>query len=672
MIQSWLPISKQSDFSIQNMPLGVFSATPMDSPRCATVLGETVIDLAALEEAGLFQGVKDLSCNVFNQPTLNAFIEHPHPVWIRFRQRLVQIFMKDGKLKTLRTDQKLQGVAFFALKDVTMHLPIQIGDYTDFYASREHATNVGSFFRSKEDALNPNWLHLPVGYHGRASTVVVSGQEVRRPKGQLLKDPEDQNAGSVHEATRRLDFELEVAAIVGGPANPIGHPLPIELAKDRIFGYVLMNDWSARDIQVREYVPLGPFTSKNFCTTISPWIVMKPALDAFKAPTSAVVQKDPVPLDYLQDSAYSSYDINLSVDIVPQGQSDATTVSKSNFRNVYWNPVQQLTHHTVSGCSMKAGDLLGSGTISGTGEQSFGSMLELSWNGTKDIAVGESTRKFLEDGDTVILRGFCENEQHGRIGFGSCVGKILPALDEEEEDDDADFNEKKIHERYTELKLHAFWRSSSSWRVRIALAAKGIKHSTIPVDILLEEHKSPEFLSMNPLGEVPVLEYKDSATKKVAYLTNSLAIIYFLDTAFPTRQSMIPKDPEDRAIAMELVETLNSLQQNVFLLGTLEKETKGKINAVKQARALNMKGLKDFELLLERQRQKAPGPYCMGTFSPTIVDAVLVPQLYNARRFGLDTEKEFPILAMIDSKCSTHPWFIPAEPSKQPDAQKDF
>jgi fumarylacetoacetase len=267
MLASWLPVPEDSDFSLRNLPLGVFSPSPSKTPRCATVLGDTVVDLSILEEAGLFEDIPSLSCNIFLKPTLNAFIEHPRPVWVRFRQRLIDIFAENGSVDTLLTNQKLQKAAFFPLSTVTLHLPVDIGDYTDFYSSREHATNVGTMFRSEKDALQPNWLHLPVGYHGRASTVFVSGQDIRRPMGQLQKDKDDPKQGSIYGPCQQLDFELEVAAVVGGPSNPVGHPLTLQQAKDRIFGFVLMNDWSARDIQKWEYVPLGPFTAKNFGTT---------------------------------------------------------------------------------------------------------------------------------------------------------------------------------------------------------------------------------------------------------------------------------------------------------------------------------------------------------------------------------------------------------------------
>jgi len=304
-----------------------------------------------------------------------------------------------------------------------MHLPATVGDYTDFYSSREHATNVGTMFRGKDNALMPNWLHLPVGYHGRSSSVVVSGTEFPRPKGQLCADEIKPTFG----ACQLLDFELEMAFFMG-PGNQLGHPLTVHEAGDRIFGMVLLNDWSARDIQKWEYVPLGPFTAKNFCTTISPWIVTMEALAPFLC--EGPKQTEPQILPYLTDTTPSAYDIQLEVALKTAKTGDANfTICRSNFKYLYWSMKQQLCHHTVTGCNMKPGDLCGSGTISGSTPDSYGSMLELSWRGSKPIPLGETgeVRKFLQDGDTVILKGHCEG--HGlRIGFGECVGKVLPMV----------------------------------------------------------------------------------------------------------------------------------------------------------------------------------------------------------------------------------------------------
>ena len=674
-MMSWLSVPKDSDFSIGNLPLGVFSPSSAQTPRCATILGDTVIDLSVLEEAELFHDIPGLAANTFDQPTLNAFIEHPSTVWNLVRQRLTDLLTADGAMDTLRTNENLQNAAFYNVSAVQLHLPIQVGDYTDFYSSREHATNVGTMFRGKDNALQPNWLHLPVGYHGRSSTVVVSGQDVHRPKGQLQKDKDDPKQGSIYGPCRLLDFELEIAAVVGGPANPLGHPLTMDQAKERIFGFLLMNDWSARDIQKWEYVPLGPFTAKNFCTTVSPWIVMTAALDSFVAPTSAGLQKEPVPLDYLKDPNYSSYDVNLTVGIRSKDQAQVSTVCRSNFKNLYWDPSQQLVHHAVTGCIMKAGDLLGSGTISGQDAGSFGSMLELSWKGSKEVPVGDEVRKFLKDGDTVVMTGYCQKEGQHRIGFGQCSGTILPALKDVPVPKHVD-PVAKIMERYKDMKLYGYFRSSCTWRVRVALAAKGISYTTIPVNLLKLEHRNDEYLAKNPLGQVPLLEFTDTATGEVVRLAQSIAIIDFLDKSFPNHRTMIPKDPFTRAIALEMVEVINAGTQplqNIFMLKDIEEKSGGTVVATEQAKLMTEKGLKAFELLVKSYRNKSTirGPYCLGTFAPTIVDAVMVPQLYNARRFGVDVGNVCPLLVDIDALCSKHTWFQVSHPSVQPDAIKD-
>jgi fumarylacetoacetase len=665
MSESWYEVAEQSDFSIRNLPLGVFAPFPDASPRCATILGDTVIDLSVLEEAELFTDIPDLCANTFNQPTLNAFIKHDRSVWILFRRRLIDIFDRAG------TIENLQKAAFHDVSSVRLYLPISVGGYTDFYSSREHATNVGTMFRGKDNALQPNWLHLPVGYHGRSSTVFVSGQEVRRPMGQLQKDKNDLSHGSVYGPCRNLDFELEVAAVVGGPANDVGYPLTIQEAKARIFGFLLMNDWSARDIQKWEYVPLGPFTSKNFCTTVSPWIVMAVALDDFVAPTSAGQQVEPSPLEYLKDPEYSSYNMNLFVSIRPKDRSSFNTVCRSNFRNLYWNPAQQLVHHAVTGCVMQAGDLLGSGTISGQDTDSFGSMLELSWNGTKAVPVGGEERHFLNDGDCVVMTGHCQKLGHGRIGFGECMGTIIPAI--EEGLIPRDTLPRDATNRYKDIKLYGYWRSSSTWRVRVALAAKAIDYKTIPISLPKNEHTKDDFLAKNPLGQVPLLEYIDAQTGKVVRMAQSIAIIDFLDGAFPSRRSMIPRDLIDRAAALEMVEVINAGTQplqNMSRLKDIEKRS-GQLVAEEEAKAVNERGLGALETLVKRKRTDLSGPYCLGTFSPTVVDAVLVPQLYNARRIGVDVDALFPLLVKVDALCSTHRWFKLSHPSVQPDANTD-
>jgi maleylacetoacetate isomerase len=522
-------------------------------------------------------------------------------------------------------------------------------------------------FRGKDNALQPNWLHLPVGYHGRSSTVQVSGEPIVRPHGQLQLDAIDPSKGSTFGPCKLLDFELEVAFFVGGAPN-LG-PMSIEDAKKRIFGFCLMNDWSARDVQKWEYVPLGPFTAKNFATTISPWIIPAEALEPFKTATSAGKQDNPVPLEYLQDPDYSSFDVRLSVAIQSPNMEKPHVVCQSNFANLYWNAAQQLAHHSVTGCKMNPGDLLASGTISGPTDNSFGSMLELSWKGSRTVDLGGGEeRKFLKDGDTVIMEGFCSKNGLDRVGFGVCSGKVLPA-------NTATPPAVKAPPRYKHFKLYAYWRSSSSWRVRIALVAKGIPFEVIPVDLKLGEHKSGRFLEKNPLGQVPVLEYTDAATDSLICMTQSIAIIEFLDQIFPQSKSLIPKDLDDKIAASEMVEVINSgIQplQNAPLVNSLERASEGKIIGKDFAQGFIRNGFKMLEDLITKRRREGSrhtGPFCLGMFSPSIVDACLVPQLFNARRFDVDVDKEFPVLAAIEERCSAHPWFVPAHANVQIDAE---
>jgi len=326
---------------------------------------------------------------------------------------------KDERI--LRDNKDLQTKALVHQNDVEMFLPAKIGDYTDFYASKEHATNVGTMWRGKENALMPNWLWLPVGYHGRSSSIVVSGTPVRRPRGQTRPD---ENAPPVFGPCKVLDFELEMAFLVG-PGNNQGDPITIENAENHIFGVVLMNDWSARDIQKWEYVPLGPFTAKNWATTISPWVVTLEALEAFRVPGP---EQNPKPLDYLQDKAIGSYDIQLTAAVQSEKMKVPQVVSNTNFKYMYWSMKQQLTHHSVTGCNMSTGDLLGSGTISGQTPDSYGSLAEISWGGKNPWVLKETgeERRYLQDGDSVIMSGYCQGFGF-RVGFGDCVGKILPA-----------------------------------------------------------------------------------------------------------------------------------------------------------------------------------------------------------------------------------------------------
>ncbi|KAM6425968.1 fumarylacetoacetase isoform 2-T2 [Liasis olivaceus] len=385
--------------------------------RIGVAIGDQVLDLSAVKH--LFDGpVLSKQHHVFEQSTLNAFMALGWEAWTEARALLQK--MLSAEQPTLRDNAELRKRAFIPQASAIMHLPAEIGDYTDFYSSRQHATNVGLMFRGKENALMPNWLHLPVGYHGRASSVVVSGTPVKRPVGQIC--PTDSKC-PIFEASKRLDIELEMAFFVG-PGNKLGVPIPIGEAHKHIFGMVLMNDWSARDIQKWEYVPLGPFLSKSFGTTISPWVVTMEALMPFVLPNPI---QDPKPLPYLCDDQPYTFDINLFVAIKGDGMNKPVNICRSNFKHMYWTMKQQLAHHTVNGCNIRPGDLLASGTISGPEPENFGSMLELSWNGTKTIDLGNGqSRTFLQDGDEVIMTGYCQGKGH-RIGFGECSGKILPA-----------------------------------------------------------------------------------------------------------------------------------------------------------------------------------------------------------------------------------------------------
>lgn len=414
--KSWIEVPKNSDFPIQNIPFGVF-ITKEDVITIGTRIGDSAIDMGALQQLGYFEGI-DLTDDMFMQDTLNDFISDGKKTWRLVRNRLAEIF--DSENATLRDNKKHKEVVIFDVKDIEMLLPVQIGDYTDFYSSKEHATNVGKMFRDPENALLPNWLHIPVGYHGRSSTIVPSGVSVRRPNGQTLPAGETE---PVFGPSKLVDFELETAFITTD-ANLMGEPIPVDQAEEYIFGMVLFNDWSARDIQKWEYVPLGPFLAKNFASSISPWIVTMDALEAFRVKGP---EQLPTPLPYLQQSGENAFDIHLEVAIQPENEEE-TVVSKSNFKYMYWSMAQQLAHHTINGCRINSGDMMGSGTISGPTPDSFGSMLELTWGGKNPIQMKDgSERKFINDNDTVIIRGYCENKEL-RIGFGECASKLLPAV----------------------------------------------------------------------------------------------------------------------------------------------------------------------------------------------------------------------------------------------------
>ena len=414
--KSWLSVPENSDFPIQNIPFGVF-LTKEDVITIGTRIGDFAIDMGALQQLGYFEGI-DLPDDMFLQDTLNDFISYGKKTWRQIRNRLSDIFEINNSL--LRDNAEHKKVVIFHIDDIEMLLPVQIGDYTDFYSSKEHATNVGMMFRDPANALLPNWLHIPVGYHGRSSTIVPSGVPVHRPLGQTL--PADATT-PVFGPSKLVDFELEMAFITTD-ANIMGENVPVNEAEEYIFGMVLFNDWSARDIQKWEYVPLGPFLAKNFASSISPWIVTMDALEPFRV---ASPEQNPEPLPYLQQKGDRAFDIQLEVAIQPEN-SEETVVSRSNFKYMYWTMAQQLAHHTINGCRVNAGDMMGSGTISGPTPDSFGSMLELTWGGKNPLTMKDgSERKFINDNDTVIIRGYCQNDTI-RIGFGECASKLLPAL----------------------------------------------------------------------------------------------------------------------------------------------------------------------------------------------------------------------------------------------------
>jgi len=416
--KTWVEVRKDSDFPIQNIPFGVF-LTKDDIVTIGTRIGDSAIDLNALYQLGYFSGIQ-LTDDIFLQDTLNAFISSGRKTWREVRNRIADIF--DAENPKLRDNEKDKSQVIFSIDEVEMQLPVQIGDYTDFYSSREHATNVGIMFRDPNNALLPNWLHIPVGYHGRSFTIVPSGVPVRRPLGQTLPNGETQ---PVFGPSRLVDFELETAFITTD-ANKMGEYIPVEEAENYIFGMVLFNDWSARDIQKWEYVPLGPFLAKSFASSISPWIVTLDALEPFRCESPK--QEDPKPLPYLQQTGNHTFDINLEVSIKPEN-GEETSISKSNFKYMYWTMSQQLAHHTINGCQVNSGDMMGSGTISGPTPDSYGSMLELTWGGKNPITLKDGTeRKFIADNDTVIMRGFCQKD-HLRVGFGEVSSKLLPALE---------------------------------------------------------------------------------------------------------------------------------------------------------------------------------------------------------------------------------------------------
>ncbi|KAL8151258.1 hypothetical protein V2J09_021066 [Rumex salicifolius] len=415
-LTSFLKVSPDSHFPIQNLPYGIFKPTSDESPRPGVAIGEYVLDLLLLHRNALFQGPLLSASDCFHQPTLNKFISLGRPAWKEAREVIQKLLSADEPC--LRDNKHLQETVLVPMSQVEMLLPVEIGDYTDFFASMHHAKNCGTIFRGPENPINLNWFCLPIAYHGRASSIVPSGTDIIRPRGQ---GPPAGNSTPYFGPSRKLDFELEMAAIVG-PGNKLGEPIGINEAKDHIFGLVLMNDWSARDIQGWEYVPLGPFLGKSFGTTISPWIVTLDALEPFacEAPN-----QEPPPLPYLTEKEHHNYDISLEVSIKTAGEQPSV-VSKSNFKHLYWTLPQQVAHHTVNGCNLRSGDLLGTGTISGPTADSLGCLLELTWNGQKPLNLNGKEKSFLEDGDEVTFTGVCKGNGYN-VGFGTCTGKVLPS-----------------------------------------------------------------------------------------------------------------------------------------------------------------------------------------------------------------------------------------------------
>ena len=411
-MQSWIKIDQNSDFSIYNLPFGIFSESD-HIKRVGVAVGETVLDLYAAYELGIFKDL-DFDIRVLESDCLNDFIALGKSTTVKVRE-LIQ-----AELCNENSILKSHPSAFIKQTSVQMHLPVKVGDYTDFYSSIEHATNIGTMFRDPDNALLPNWKHLPVGYHGRASSIIVSGENVHRPKGQVVLAP---NTAPVFQASTRVDFELEMGFIIG-KSTKLGDSVSTDAADAYIFGKVLFNDWSARDIQKWEYVPLGPFLAKSFASSMSPWVVTLEALEPFKidGPT-----QEPTVLPYLNFEGSKNYDINLEVSIQPENCNE-TVVSRSNFKYMYWNMNQQLAHHTINGCNLNIGDLMASGTISGKSPDSYGSMLELSWAGSKPVKLVEGgTRKFIKDNDTVIMRGHCQKGPV-RVGFGEVKSTLLKAI----------------------------------------------------------------------------------------------------------------------------------------------------------------------------------------------------------------------------------------------------
>jgi fumarylacetoacetase len=415
-LRSFIEVPSDSHFPLENLPFGVFQPK-QGKPRVGVPIGDFIVDLSVLEKLGHFRSPEFGGRKIFSEDSLNAFLALGRPAWRKTREILQHLLSAETPI--LRDDPRLREKIFHAQKDVAMKLPARIHGYTDFYSSYHHAHNVGTILRGPENALMPNWKWLPVAYHGRASSVVISGTDVRRPQGQI-KSPDA--SVPTFGPTKSLDYELEIAFLIGS-GNSLGKPVLIDRAIDHIFGFVLMNDWSARDIQAWEYQPLGPFLAKNFCTSISPWVVTLEALKPFRKP---LPQQDPEPLPYLRWEKDITFDIHLEAHLQTSSMNAPHVITRTNSQNLYWSFAQQLAHHTVNGCNLEPGDLLASGTISGATEESRGCMLELTWRGANPLKLpnGE-TRKWLEDGDRLTITGFCQGDGY-RIGFGEVAARILP------------------------------------------------------------------------------------------------------------------------------------------------------------------------------------------------------------------------------------------------------
>lgn len=412
-MNTWIDIPKDSDFSIYNLPFGIFSSKNV-SKRIGVAVGNKVIDLLACNDLNIFEDL-NIDNSIFENDFLNDFINLGKNKTNKVRE-IIQLQLTDDN-SVLKKNNGL----IISMNNIEMHLPVKIGDYTDFYSSIEHASNIGSMFRDPKTPLLPNWKYLPVGYHGRASSIVVSEVDVYRPKGQIKPIDSD---SPIFSASKRVDFELEMGFIIGKNSS-LGQSVSTNQAEEYIFGKVLFNDWSARDIQKWEYVPLGPFLGKSFASSISPWVVTIEALDPFKVKGPA---QDPEVLEYLKYEGLKNYDINLSVSIIPEKSEIESVICRSNFKYMYWNMSQQIAHHTINGCNLNIGDIMASGTISGKSNDSYGSMLELSWGGKKSILLKDGlSRTFVEDYDSIIMRGYCERDNI-RVGFGEVKTKLLPSI----------------------------------------------------------------------------------------------------------------------------------------------------------------------------------------------------------------------------------------------------